>query len=38
MIWKNYEKIEVFENVNKTVKEISENDFDLTEEWAETLK
>ena len=31
-------EIEVYENVNKTVKEISENDFDLTEEWAETLK
>jgi len=31
-------EIEVYENVNKTVKEISKNDFDLTEEWAETLK
>ena len=31
-------EIEVYENVNKTVKEISRNDFDLTEEWAETLK
>ena len=31
-------EIEVYENVNKTVKEISQNDFDLTEEWAETLK
>ena len=31
-------EIEVYENVNKTVKEISENDFDLAGEWAETLK
>ena len=31
-------EIEVCEKVNKTVKEISKNDFDLTEEWAETLK
>ena len=31
-------EIEIYENVNKTVKEISKNDFDLTEEWAETLK
>ena len=31
-------EIEVYENVNKTVKEISKNDFDLAEEWAETLK
>ena len=31
-------EIELYENVNKTVKEISENDFDLAGEWAETLK
>ena len=31
-------EIEVYESVNKTVKEISENDFDLAGEWAETLK
>ena len=31
-------EIEVYENVNKTVKEISKNDFDLAGEWAETLK
>ena len=31
-------EIEVYENVNKTVKEIYENDFDLAGEWAETLK
>ena len=31
-------EIENYENINKTVKEISDNDFDLAEEWAETLK
>ena len=31
-------EIEVYENVNKTVKEISKNDFDLAGEWSETLK
>ena len=31
-------EIEVYENVNKTVKEITDNDFDLAGEWAETLK
>ena len=31
-------QIEVYENVNKTEKEISKNDFDLSEEWEETLK
>ena len=31
-------EIEVYENFNKTVNEISKNDFDLAGEWAETLK
>ena len=31
-------EIEVYENINKTVKELSDNDFDLAGEWAETLK
>ena len=31
-------EIEVYENINKTVKEITDNDFDLAGEWAETLK
>ena len=31
-------EIEIYENVNKTVKEITDNDFDLAGEWAETLK
>ena len=31
-------EIEIYENVNKTVKEISKNDFDLAGEWSETLK
>ena len=31
-------EIEVYENVNKTVKEITDNDFDLAGEWEETLK
>ena len=31
-------EIEIYENVSKTVKEISDNDFDLAGEWAETLK
>ena len=31
-------EIERYENINKTVKEISNKDFDLAEEWVETLK
>ena len=31
-------EIETYENFNKTVKEISNSDFDLAGEWAETLK
>ena len=31
-------EIEVYENFNKTVNEISKNDFDLAGEWAQTLK
>ena len=31
-------EIEVYEKVNKTVKEISKNEFDLAGDWAETLK
>ena len=31
-------EIEVYENFNKTVNEISKNDFDLAGEWDETLK
>ena len=31
-------EIERYENINKAVKEISNNDFDLAGEWAETLK
>ena len=31
-------EIERYENINKTVKEISNNDFDLAGEWAEALK
>ena len=31
-------EIENYENINKTVKEITDNDFDLAGEWADTLK
>ena len=31
-------EIERYENINKKVKEITDNDFDLAGEWAETLK
>ena len=31
-------EIENFENINKTVKEITDNDFDLAGEWADALK